>query len=98
MIEEVINSFDYVVQLKEKGMITWEEIFPSFYSVAKNNFKTIKENGLLEDVKKILTYIKPLKTLPEKRKERRLEGLRDSLKILKERYLIDEVSVEPEKN
>lgn len=97
MIEEVINSFDYVVQLKEKGMITWEEIFPSFYSVAKNNFKTIKENGLLEDVKKILTYIKPLKTLPEKRKERRLEGLRDSLKILKERYLIDEVSVEPEK-
>jgi len=97
MIEEVINSFDYVVQLKEKGMITWEDIFPSFYSIAKNNVKLIKESGLLEDVKKILAYTKPLKTLPEVRKKRRLEGLKNSLKILKERYLIDEISLKPEK-
>ena len=31
MIEEIIDSFEYIIILKEKNIKTWEDIFPSFY-------------------------------------------------------------------
>jgi len=97
MIEEMIDSFENVILLKEKEIKTWEDIFPSFYKITKTHVKEIKDKELLEDIKKILAYIKPLKILPESRKQQRLDGIKKSLIILKEKYLIDEITEEPEK-
>ena len=97
MIEDILNTFEYIIQLKEKKIKTWEDIFPSFYNLVKNNISEITEIGALEDIKKILAYVKPLKLLPEDRREQRLKGLKESIRELKEKYLIGEVTERPEK-
>ena len=98
MIEEILDSFEYIILLKEKKVKTWEDIFPSFYSIAKNNLKEIKENGLFEDIKKLLSYANALQAFDENQRQKILENIKKYIVLIKERFLIDEINDSPEKN
>ncbi|BBE31954.1 ATP-dependent DNA helicase RecG [Tepiditoga spiralis] len=95
-IEEILNEYEYILDLKEKNIKKWEEIFPAFYSISKINTKTLKDNNMLEDIKKLLGYVKPLAVLPEERKIKRFKELKTALNKLKNKYLIDSFE-KPEK-
>jgi len=97
MIEEILDSFEYIILLKEKKVKTWEDIFPSFYSIAKNNIKEIKENGLFEDIKKLLSYANALQAFDENQRQKILENIKKYIVLIKERFLIDEINDSPEK-
>ena len=97
MIEEIIDSFEYIIVLKEKNIKTWEDIFPSFYRIAKNNIKEIKEHGLLDDIKKLLTYAKALEKFDETNRNKIFDNLKQYIVSLKEKFLVDEIIVPPEK-
>ena len=95
-VEEILNEYEYILKLKEKNIKKWEDIFPAFYSISKININVLKDNGMFEDVKKLLKYIKPLSILPEERKIKRFKELKTALVMLKNKYLIDAFE-EPQK-
>ncbi|MDN5343594.1 MAG: ATP-dependent helicase RecG [Oceanotoga sp.] len=91
-VEEIIESMEYIITLKEKNMKNWEEIFPSFNSLARESYKELKKFNMIEDMKKILSYVKPLNMLPPERQTKRLNNLKTSLIDLKNKYLISQTT------
>lgn len=87
-IEDYINKLEDILNKKKKNYKEWENIFPSFFITSKNYYNEIKKNDMEEDIKKLLSYVKPLKILPEERVKKRLKNLNTSLNQLKEKYLI----------
>jgi ATP-dependent DNA helicase RecG len=88
-LESYIKEIENILRQKDKNIKSWDDIYPSFISLSKKNASLIKINNMEEDIKKILSYVKPLGILDTERKNKRLKGLKDAVLKLKEKYLVD---------
>lgn len=88
-IESFIKEIENIIKQKDKKIKNWDDIYPSFLSLSKNNYNMIKNNNMEEDIKKLLSFVKPLSILDEQRKIKRFNSFKIALSNLKEKYLID---------
>lgn len=88
-VESYINEIENIIKQKEKNIKNWDDIYPSFISLTKINAHLVKKNNMEEDIKKLLSYVKPIGILEKERKEKRLAGFKNSILKLKEKYLVD---------
>ncbi|MGM0639854.1 MAG: ATP-dependent DNA helicase RecG [Thermotogota bacterium] len=89
-LESYIKQIETIIKQKEKNIKNWDDFYPSFLSLSKNNLDLIKKNSMEEDIKKLLSFIKPLGVLDNERRIKRLSSFKKALIKLKEKYLIDE--------
>ncbi len=89
-LETYIKEIENIIKQKEKNIKNWDDIYPSFLSLSKNNLNLIKKNNMEEDIKKLLAFLKPLGVLDNERRIKRLNSFKSALSKLKENYLIDE--------
>jgi ATP-dependent DNA helicase RecG len=88
-IESYIKEIENIIKQKDKNIKNWDDIYPSFISLSKNNASLIKKNKMEEDIKKLLSYVKPFGILDTERRIKRLKGFKDAVLSLKEKYLVD---------
>lgn len=96
-LENFIDLLEKIVLQKNNNLKKWEDLFPAFLSLSKKYYDIIKNENMVEDVKKLLSYSKSFSDLPYERQIKRLNGLMASINVLKEKYLIDKIDEIPEK-
>lgn len=87
-LEELFEYIDDFFEQKDKKFKKWEDFFPTFYSLGKNNIDLLKKENFIEEYKKILSFIKPFESLPEDRRKKRYQNLKNYTEKLKYSHLI----------
>jgi ATP-dependent DNA helicase RecG len=88
-LESYVKELENIIKQKEKNIKSWDDIYPSFYSLSKNNLSLLRKNKMEDDIKKLLSFTKPFSVLDKERRQKRFDSLKEAVNKLKEKYLID---------